>query len=136
MLTPVHGAPSVVTTMMIGRGGPKRKEGRKTTPPEVTAARRRRTTTSPRTTAPTAAGITPVAVSSAAMKSRISAPPLIGSMIESWQWIEGWWMDDIESLAEKDYIFLVRNIRKLFGMVGDLQKQGGGRPRCNCPRCR
>ena len=27
-------------------------------------------------------------------------------------------MDDIESL------------------VGDLQKQGGGRPRCNCPRCR
>jgi len=45
-------------------------------------------------------------------------------------------MDDIESLAEKDYNFLVRNIRKLFGMVGDLQKQGGGRPRCNCPRCR
>ena len=31
--------------------------------------------------------------------------------------------------------FLVRNIRKLFGMVGDLQKQGGGRPRCNCSRC-
>ena len=45
-------------------------------------------------------------------------------------------MDDIESLAEKDYNFLVRNLRKLFGMVGDLQKQGGGRPRCNCPRCR
>ena len=44
-------------------------------------------------------------------------------------------MDDIESLAERDYNFLVRNIRKLFGMVGDLQKQGG-RPRCNCPRCR
>ena len=45
-------------------------------------------------------------------------------------------MDDIESLAEKDYNFLVRNIRKLFGMVGDIQNQGGGRPRCNCPRCR
>ena len=45
-------------------------------------------------------------------------------------------MDDIESLVERDYNFLVRNIRKLFGMVGDLQKQGGGRPRCNCPRCR
>src|SRR6185437_5568508 len=35
-------------------------------------------------------------------------------------------MDDIKSLAERDYNFLVRNIRKLFGMVGDLQKQGGG----------
>ena len=45
-------------------------------------------------------------------------------------------MDDIESLVERDYNFLVHNIRKLFGMVGDLQKQGGGRPRCNCPRCR
>ena len=45
-------------------------------------------------------------------------------------------MDDIESLVERDYNFLVRNIWKLFGMVGDLQKQGGGRPRCNCPRCR
>ena len=45
-------------------------------------------------------------------------------------------MDDIESLVERDYNFLVRNIRKLFGMVGDLQKQGGERPRCNCPRCR
>jgi hypothetical protein len=44
-------------------------------------------------------------------------------------------MDDIKSLVERDYNFLVRNIRKLFGMVGDLQKQGGGRPRCNCPRC-
>jgi hypothetical protein len=45
-------------------------------------------------------------------------------------------MDDIESLAERDYNFLLCNIRKLFGMVGDLQKLGGGRPRCNCPRCR
>ena len=46
-------------------------------------------------------------------------------------------MDDIESLAERDYNFLLRNIRKLFGMVGNLQKQGGGgRPRFNCPRCR
>ena len=45
-------------------------------------------------------------------------------------------MNDIERLAEKDYNFLLRNIRKLFGMVGDLQKQGGGCPRCNCPRCR
>ena len=46
-------------------------------------------------------------------------------------------MDDIESLVERDYNFLVRNIRKLFGMVGNLQKQErGGRPRCNCPRCR
>ena len=46
-------------------------------------------------------------------------------------------MNDIERLAERDYNFLLRNIRKLFGMVGNLQKQGGGgRPRCNCPRCR
>ena len=45
-------------------------------------------------------------------------------------------MDDIERLVEGDYNFLLRNIRKLFGMVGDLQKQGGGRPICNCPRCR
>ena len=45
-------------------------------------------------------------------------------------------MDDIERLVEGDYNFLLCNIRKLFGMVGDLQKQGGGgRPRCNCPRC-
>jgi len=45
-------------------------------------------------------------------------------------------MDDIESLAKRDYNFLLRNIRKLFGMVRDLQKQGGGgRPRCNCSRC-
>jgi len=90
IMSPVHGVPPVVTTMMIGRGGPKRREGKNTTPPEVIAARRRRTTTSPRMTAPTAAGITPGAVSSAAMKSRISAPPLIGATIESWQWIEGW----------------------------------------------
>ena len=113
---------------MIGRGGPKRREGRKTTPPEVIAARRRRTTTSPRMTAPTTAAITSGAVSSAAMKSRISVRPLIVAMDRR--------MDDIESLVERDYNFLVRNIRKLFGMVGDLQKQGGGRPRCNCPRCR
>ena len=46
-------------------------------------------------------------------------------------------MNDIERLAEKDYNFLLRNIRNLFRMVGDLRKQGGGgRPRCNCPRCR
>src|SRR6185437_8058561 len=46
-------------------------------------------------------------------------------------------MNDIERLAERDYNFLLRNIRKLFGMVGDLRKQGGGGcPRCNCPRCR
>ena len=46
-------------------------------------------------------------------------------------------MDDIERLVKRNYNFLLRNIRKLFGMVGNLQKQvGGGRPRCNCPRCR
>ena len=46
-------------------------------------------------------------------------------------------MNDIECLAKKDYNFLLRNIRKLFRMVGDVRKQGGGgRPRCNCPRCR
>ena len=46
-------------------------------------------------------------------------------------------MDDIERLAERDYNFLLRNITKIFGMVGDLRRQGGGgRPRCNCPRCR
>ena len=31
-------------------------------------------------------------------------------------------MDDIKRLVERDYNFLLRNIRKLFGMVGDLQK--------------
>ena len=46
-------------------------------------------------------------------------------------------MDGIESLAERDYNILLRNIRKLFGMVRNLQKQErGGRPRCNCSRCR
>ena len=90
VMSPVHGAPPVVTIMMIGRGGPKMREGRKTTPPEEIAARRRRTTTNPKMTAPTAAGITSGAVSSAAMKSRISTPPSIGVTIESWQWIEGW----------------------------------------------
>ena len=58
-------------------------------PPEVTAIRGRRTMTSLRTTAPTAAAITSGAVSSAAMKSRISAPPSIGVTINSRQWIEG-----------------------------------------------
>ena len=44
----------------------------------------------PKTTTPTAAAITSGAVSSGAMKSRISTPPSIGVTIESWQWIEGW----------------------------------------------
>ena len=39
---------------------------------------------------PTAAAITSGAISSAAMKSRISTPPSIGVTIKSWQWIEGW----------------------------------------------
>ena len=112
---------------MIGRGGPKRREGRKTTPDR--GKEKKKDDDGPEDDIPNRGGHH----SGCCFKCRNEIADLYATIdrCHDQRVAMDRRMDDIESLVERDYNFLVHNIRKLFGMVGDLQKQGGGgRPKC------